>query len=88
MSCNSCSKIGFELENFGIIRKCESDYQTKIHEALLIKEHTPSLNRQLYAGGASFLHFMLKSFYIQCCFNSVLYRSFLKYFVICFEADW
>ena len=34
MTCNSCSKIGFELDNFTIIRKYERDYHTKIHEAL------------------------------------------------------
>ena len=54
MSCNNCSEIGFGLDNFSLPGKCESDYHTKIHEALL-KKHTPSLSRQLYAGGASFL---------------------------------
>ena len=32
-----------------------SDYEAKIHEALLIKRHSPSLNKQCYASGASFL---------------------------------
>ena len=49
MSSNSRSQTEFGLDNFSIIRKCESHYNTKIHEALLMRKHTPSLNRQLYA---------------------------------------
>ena len=55
VSCNSCFEIEFGLDNFSIIRKCESDYHIKIHEALLLNKRTPSFSRQLYAGGASFL---------------------------------
>ena len=29
MSCNSCSEIGIGVDNFSIIRKCESDYHRK-----------------------------------------------------------
>ena len=54
-SCSICSKTKIGLDSFKIIRKCRSDYDTKIHKALLIKKHSPSLNRQLYASGASFL---------------------------------
>ena len=53
--CNICSKTKIGLDSFKTIRKCRSDYDAKIHEALLIKKHSPSLNRQLYARGASFL---------------------------------
>ena len=54
-SCSICSKTKIGLDSFKIFRKCRSDYDAKIHEALLIKKHSPSLNRQLYASGASFL---------------------------------
>ena len=54
-ACNFCSKTKIGIDSFKIIRKCRSDYDTKIHEALLIKKHSPGLNRQLYASGASFL---------------------------------
>ena len=52
MSCNNCSEIGFGLDNFSVIRKCEADYHAEIHEALLIKKLTPNLNKKLYAVGA------------------------------------
>ena len=55
MSCNICSNKKTGLDSFKIIRKCRSEYDTKIHEALLIKKHSPALNRQLYANGSSFL---------------------------------
>ena len=54
-ACNFCSKTNIGIDSFKIIRKCRSDYDTKIHESLLIKKHSPGLNRQLYASGASFL---------------------------------
>ena len=34
-----------------MIKKCKSEFHTKIHEALFIKKCNPSLNRQLYANG-------------------------------------
>ena len=40
---------------FSVIKKCSSDYDCKIHEALLIKKHQPKLNKQLYENGSSFL---------------------------------
>ena len=43
------------FNSFTILRKCNSDYEAKIHKALPIKRHSPSLNKQCYASGASFL---------------------------------
>ena len=43
------------LKSFTLIKKCQSEFHTKLHKALLIKKDTPKLNRQLYAKGASFL---------------------------------
>ena len=59
----SNDKIG--LDNFSIITKFESDYHTKIHEALLIKKHTPVLT-DIYAGGVSFLLQCLNPVYTSC----------------------
>ena len=43
-SCDSCSNIKFSVNSFKIIKKCSSNFETKIHEALLIKKHNPKLN--------------------------------------------
>ena len=43
------------VESFKILKKCVTEYDTKIQEALLIKKLNPKLNKQLYAKAASFL---------------------------------
>ena len=54
-SCHTCNQNKITIENFSIIKKCRTDFDTKIHEALLIKKHNPNLNRQLHLNrGASF----------------------------------
>ena len=55
MSCNKCCSMKYNLKSFKIIKKCNSEFQTKIFEAMLIKKLNPTLNRQLYANGSSFL---------------------------------
>ena len=55
LSCPTCSNLQYNINSFTILRKCNTDYEAKIHEALLIKRHSPSLNKQCYANGASFL---------------------------------
>jgi len=41
---------------FRFLRKCSSEFDGKIHEAiLLIKKHNPQLNKQLYGRGAFIL---------------------------------
>ena len=55
MSCDICSNTKFNVNLFKIIKKCNSNFETKIYEALLIKKHNPKLNRQLFANGSSFL---------------------------------
>ena len=37
-----------------IIKKCNSNFESKIHEALLIKKRKPGRDRQLFANGSSF----------------------------------
>ena len=43
------------MNHFDITKKCLSDYDCKIHKALLIKKHQPKLNEQLHHSGLSFL---------------------------------
>ena len=37
------------LNSFEVLKQCKSDFQIKIHEALLIKKHRFSLNKQYYS---------------------------------------
>ena len=54
-TCQYCKLNNTDLKGFKVLRICNSEYATKIQEALLIKKHNPQLNRQLYANGSSFL---------------------------------
>ena len=54
LSCDICSDVQHGLKSFTVIKKSQSKFHTKIHEALVIKKDTPKLNRQLYAKGAFF----------------------------------
>ena len=38
-----------------MLRKCKSEFHTRIHEALSIRKSNPNLKRELYANGTSFL---------------------------------
>ena len=53
--CQNCKLNNTNLNVFKVLRTCNSEYATKIQEALLIKKHNLQLNRQLYANGSSFL---------------------------------
>ena len=53
--CSSCKTQPNSMKQFEISRKCQTSYEAKIHEALVIKKSNPVLNKQLYANGASFL---------------------------------
>ena len=53
--CQNCKLNNTNLNGFKVLGTCNSEYATKIQEALLIKKHNPQLNRQLYANGSSFL---------------------------------
>ena len=52
--CNGCKKNSI-INSLNIIKKCSTEYKTKIHEALQIKI-SPQLNKQLNANG--FLFFL------------------------------
>ena len=43
------------LNNFTVLRRCNLDFHTENYEALLIRKYNPSLYRQFYANGASYL---------------------------------
>ena len=55
------AKIG--LDSFKIIRKYRSDYDAKIHKTLLVKKHSPSLNRQPNASGQWSIFFGVYKFF-------------------------
>ena len=88
--CSLCKTQPSNMKQFKIIRKCQSSYEAKIHEALVIKRSGPVLNKQLYANGASFLpnsfdqrylfHHLTKQFCTElyCNFNSfetIIYKT-------------
>ena len=54
-NCSKCQNHPFSINNFTVMKHCNSEYDTKIHEALTIKKYNPSLNTQLFANGSSFL---------------------------------
>ena len=54
-ACQSCKEDKHLFDNFSIPKTCNTQYSTKIQEALLIKKHNPKLNTQSYANGSSFL---------------------------------
>ena len=47
LRCTLCSNVRHNLNSLDVLKQCKSDFQVKIHEALLIKKHRPSLNKQL-----------------------------------------
>ena len=54
-SCRQCCNGVCNVTSFKILGKCNTDYDTKIHEALPIKKLRTQLNKQLYGKDASFL---------------------------------
>ena len=48
--CLVCRKSN--LDNFEIIKKCKSDFEAKVTEALYIKKENPTLNKQLFNSGS------------------------------------
>ena len=53
--CDACTVSQLNVHRFQILKKCENDFLTKIHEAFLIKKLKPMLNKQLHNSGSSFL---------------------------------
>ena len=53
-SCRQCCNGVCNVTSFKILGKCNTDYDTKIREALLIKKLRTQLNKQLYGKNAFF----------------------------------
>ena len=49
-SCEICKNS--TVDNFEILKKCKTDKETKINEALFIKKETPQLNKHLFNKGS------------------------------------
>lgn len=50
--CSTCTDC-FNPKNFTVLRTCNSDYEATICEALLIKQHSPTLNSTISNNGQS-----------------------------------
>ena len=48
--CDICKNS--TIDNFDIVRKCRTDRETKINEALVIKKEIPKLNKNLFNKGS------------------------------------
>ena len=56
LSCDSCSMVEFDLNDFLILHPCKSEFHSRLYKALLIRKTNPNLNHQLYAIETSFLY--------------------------------
>ena len=52
--CQNCNLNNTDFNGFQVLRICNSEYATKLQEALLIKKHNPKLNKQLYTNDSPF----------------------------------
>ena len=56
-TCGECQKYQLNYSNFQILRHCRNETYCKFFEAFAIKRFNPTLNKQMFAQGASkFLH--------------------------------
>ena len=53
--CQNCKQNNTVLNGFKVLCICNSEYASKIQEALFIKRHNPQLNLQLQANVLSFV---------------------------------
>ena len=58
------------FDNFSILETCNTQYSTKIQEALLIKKHNPKLNTQLYANDYFFVKCLLVNLLVSIWCNA------------------
>ena len=52
-TCNACYS-NMSIDNFEIIKKCLSNFNSIIHEAFLIRKLSHSLNKQIFTHGSYF----------------------------------
>ena len=55
LMCEERKLINLNVNDFKVIKKCKSEYETKIHETLVIKKQNLKLNSHLHASGSSLL---------------------------------
>ena len=53
-SCADCSNTKITIDNFNVLKKCRTNYETMIFEAIFIKRFKPSLNHQLIKPGKTY----------------------------------
>ena len=53
INCQTCCN-NVKYDSFKVIKKCQNSFNVLIHEALLIRRHSPSLNKQLFSNGSLF----------------------------------
>ena len=53
-NCAACHSCFLGVDNFEILKRCRNNYDTKICEALRIKQFKPKLNKQLLTKGSSY----------------------------------
>ena len=52
-NCSCCKQKDISYRDFSILRRCQSETHAKLFEAFFIKRMRPTLNKQLFAQGAS-----------------------------------
>ena len=55
INCSTCNSSTLCYKNFSVMRRCRDAVHAKLFEAFAIKRFRPSLNKQLYAQGASMI---------------------------------
>ena len=53
--CDVCKNGSLTLKDFEVLKRCSTNGETRIHEALLIRKESPQMNKQLHLSGASFI---------------------------------
>ena len=79
IECNLCNKKNMDslIHHFNVIKKCLSNYDCKIYEALLIKIHQPKLYKQPYENGSSFLLQLFSFSHVICI---IIFSLFFFFF--------
>ena len=84
MSCGTCANKKYNVNSFKVIKKCNSNFETKIYKALLIKNHYPRLDRQLYANRLLFFFLLYFRFLFVLFGFCVMYWRCGRYFAFAF----
>jgi len=82
-SFDTCKVKNLDINSFKVIRSCNTKYETKIQEALLIKKHNPQLNMQVYANGSSFFYVFTSNLLRCFCL-----RVFFVLFLVCYPDNY